>query len=209
MVPSRCGMKKMLLVALTASSYWWSEGLPSKLTPALDWQIEVAFELASHSREHGKTFVHWFFQKGHKGSEDWGEAMGKADHEACCVEPLSSQTEQLLSIDDCTQQCYLHILTHASAVCLLVFMSTPCTPVHSKEKWFGQISGRSPCGQVVLFSSETSAHGLPGNYLYICNNICATVVVFGFATLWHLKFTKFLHVNGNNSQCGRWYEKIK
>lgn len=102
--------------------------------------------------------------------------MGKADHEACCVEPLSSQTEQLL-------QCYLHILTHASVVCLLVFMSTPCTPVHSKEKWFGQISGRSPCGQVVLFSSETSAHGLPGNYLYICNNICATVVVFGFATL--------------------------
>ncbi len=26
-------------VALTASSYWWSEGLPSKLTPALDSQL--------------------------------------------------------------------------------------------------------------------------------------------------------------------------
>ena len=45
------------------------------------------------------------------------------------------------------------------------------------KKWFGHRAGRSPCAHsigkfflcyIVLFSSETSAPGSPGNYLYIC-----------------------------------------
>ena len=44
------------------------------------------------------------------------------------------------------------------------------------KKWFGHCAGRSPCAHsigkfflcyIVLFSSETSAPGSPGNYLYI------------------------------------------
>ena len=44
------------------------------------------------------------------------------------------------------------------------------------KKWFGHRAGRSPCAHsigkfflcyIVLFSSETSAPGSPGNYLYI------------------------------------------
>ena len=43
------------------------------------------------------------------------------------------------------------------------------------KKWFGHRAGRSPCAHsigkfflcyIVLFSSETSAPGSPGNYLY-------------------------------------------
>ena len=46
------------------------------------------------------------------------------------------------------------------------------------KKWFGHRAGRSPCAHsigkfflcyIVFFSSETSAPGSPGNYLYIYN----------------------------------------
>ena len=52
----------------------------------------------------------------------------------------------------------------------------PAEGSFTSKKWFGHGAGRSPCAHsigkfflcyLILFSSETSAPGPPGNYLYI------------------------------------------
>ena len=68
------------------------------------------------------------------------------------------------------------------------------------KKWFGHGAGRSPCAHsigkfflcyIVLFSSETSAPGSPGNYLYTWHDV---------TYLWYV-FQRFLHSMTLQGQC--------
>ena len=78
------------------------------------------------------------------------------------------------------------------------------------KKWFGHRAGRSPCAHsigkfflcyIVLFSSETSAPGLPGNYLYI-NTIIRSYKILSPLEYWRA------NIHGLNWQLlclGPWY----
>ena len=68
------------------------------------------------------------------------------------------------------------------------------------KKWFGHGAGRSPCAHsigkfflcyIVRFSSETSAPGSPGNYLYTWHDV---------TYLWYV-FQRFLHSMTLQGQC--------
>ena len=71
------------------------------------------------------------------------------------------------------------------------------------KKWFGHGPGRSPCAHsigkfflcyIVLFSSETSAPGSPGNYLHTWHDV---------TYLWYV-FQRFLHSMTLQGQCRHW-----
>ena len=73
------------------------------------------------------------------------------------------------------------------------------------KKWFGHRAGRSPCAHsigkfflcyIVLFSSETSAPGSPGNYLYpICNLRLLWIVSLSLSLDWPIGLNLFGHVS--------------
>ena len=67
------------------------------------------------------------------------------------------------------------------------------------KKWFGHRAGRSPCAHsigkfflcyIVLFSSETSAPGSPGNYLY------NTYMIYVYVYIYIHRHRHFLRWNG-------------
>ena len=66
------------------------------------------------------------------------------------------------------------------------------------KQWFGHGAGRSPCAHsigkfflcsIVLFSSETSAPGSPGNYLYLFSGCCAPSKKFT-QTIWWMNILR-------------------